>query len=253
MVKEAFITRLKERGINIDISTENVKTVLAENSDTIKNIVITIGSKVLSFFSSIPTIIMYIIITIMATIFMCFDKEYVKNMVKKHVPKVFLNKLKLVFKETCGIAINYIKAEAKLSCVCFIIVLTRIMDNAIIWIRNKIPNNHCNNNRNNRFITITRCWNCANSICYIFINYRKHSFRNRTTSNMGNLGCNKTNNRAKSRKQANGNTSYIYVTCNVHRLQANRSIWTNARPNNFAYTKKYFQNHNRQRRPKIVF
>lgn len=108
---------------NIDISTENLKIMLSQNSDTIKNIVINVGTTVLNFFTSIPTIVMYTVITILAVIFMCFDKEYVKSVVKKHVPKVFLDKLKSIFKETCGVAFNYIKAEAKLSLICFIIVL----------------------------------------------------------------------------------------------------------------------------------
>lgn len=107
---------------NIDVSTENLKIMLSENSDTIKNIVISVGTTVLNFLTSIPTIIMYTVITILATIFMCFDKEYVKVTVKKHVPKVFLEKIKRIFKETCGVAFSYIKAEAKLSLVCFILV-----------------------------------------------------------------------------------------------------------------------------------
>ncbi|MBP3502447.1 MAG: sporulation integral membrane protein YtvI [Clostridia bacterium] len=107
---------------NIDVSTENLKIMLSENSDTIKNIVISVGTTVLNFLTSIPTIIMYTVITILATIFMCFDKEYVKDTVKKHVPKVFLEKIKRVFKETCGVAFSYIKAEAKLSVICFILV-----------------------------------------------------------------------------------------------------------------------------------
>ena len=108
---------------NIDISTDNLKVMLSENSDAIKNIVISVGTTILNFLTSIPTIIMYTVITILATIFMCFDKEYVKEVVKKHVPKVFLNKFKKIFKETCGVAFNYIKAEAKLSLICFVIVL----------------------------------------------------------------------------------------------------------------------------------
>lgn len=108
---------------NINISSEDIKVMLSENSDTIKNIVISVGTTILNFFTSIPTIVMYTVITILATIFMCFDKQYVKNIVKKHVPKVFLEKLKRVFKETCGVAFNYIKAEAKLSLICFVIVL----------------------------------------------------------------------------------------------------------------------------------
>lgn len=107
---------------NIDVSPENLKVIVSENSDTIKNVVVSVGSAVLKFLTSIPTMIMYTIITILATIFMCFDKKYVKDTVKKHVPKVFLDKIKRVFKETCGVAFTYIKAEAKLSLVCFILV-----------------------------------------------------------------------------------------------------------------------------------
>lgn len=108
---------------NISISSESIKSMLSQNSDTIKNIVMSVGGTVLKFLTSIPTMIMYTVITILATLFMCFDKEYVKQTVKKHVPKVFLDKIKKLVKETCGVAFNYIKAEAKLSLICFIIVL----------------------------------------------------------------------------------------------------------------------------------
>ncbi|MBO5349825.1 MAG: sporulation integral membrane protein YtvI [Clostridia bacterium] len=108
---------------NINISVDNIKVMISENSGTIKNIVMRVGGGILNFLTSIPTMIMYAVITILATIFMCFDKEYVKDTVKKHVPKVFLEKVKKLFKETCGVALNYIKAESKLSLICFTIVL----------------------------------------------------------------------------------------------------------------------------------
>ena len=108
---------------NIEISPENLKNSIAGSMDTIKNIVIGISMTILNVLTSIPTVVMYIIITLLATIFMCFDKQYVKSVLKKHIPKVFLDKLKRVLTETCGVAINYIKAEAKLSVICFFLVL----------------------------------------------------------------------------------------------------------------------------------
>ena len=88
-----------------------------------KDIIITVFTSILNFLTSIPTMLIYIVITFLATIFMCFDKEYVHEIIEKHIPKTFIKKLKYILKETCGVAFNYIKAEVKLSFVCFVLVL----------------------------------------------------------------------------------------------------------------------------------
>lgn len=73
--------------------------------------------------TAIPSWITFGFTTILAVIFICFDREYVSNICQKHIPKKWIEKARMIFKETCSVAIEYLKAEAKLSSMCFILML----------------------------------------------------------------------------------------------------------------------------------
>lgn len=89
----------------------------------IKNAIYSVLTGIVNFVSSIPNTITYTIITILAIIFICLDREYVQKLINKHIPKKWIEKSKEVLDKTCNIAWNYIKAEAKLSGMCFLLVL----------------------------------------------------------------------------------------------------------------------------------
>lgn len=82
-----------------------------------------LGGKIITGVSSLPTMITYIIITILATIFTCFDRQFVLDKISSQVPKKWIDKVKEVYTEMCSVSWNYIKAEAKLSFICFMWVL----------------------------------------------------------------------------------------------------------------------------------
>ena len=112
---------------NIQISQEIIDTAqnaLKGSIETIQNLTISLINKVINAISSIPTMITYIFITILAIIFTCFDRQYIIDQFNKHVPKTWIQKFKEIIETTCSISWNYIKAEAKLSGICFILVLT---------------------------------------------------------------------------------------------------------------------------------
>ncbi len=100
--------------------------------DTAKNILITALTKVINFIGSVPTMLTYSIITILAIIFTCFDREYVINCFKSQVPKKWFKKARMIIRETCSVAFNYIKAEAKLSGICFVLVFISLV--VLNWI-----------------------------------------------------------------------------------------------------------------------
>lgn len=111
---------------NLPISNEIIE--LIKNSlggflDTIKTIVYSILTGTINFITSIPTILTYSIMTILAVVFICLDREHIINLAKKHIPSKIFDKIKLIFKQVCSVTIKYIKAEAKLSLMCFILVL----------------------------------------------------------------------------------------------------------------------------------
>ena len=111
---------------NIEIPEEALKIV--QNSltgfiDTAKTIVINLVTGLVNTLTSIPTMITYIFITILAIVFICFDREYIPNMIKSQIPTKWAQKIKQIFNEMSSVSIKYIKAEAKLSFICFILVL----------------------------------------------------------------------------------------------------------------------------------
>lgn len=88
-----------------------------------KDIVMNALNTIINTIGSVPTILTNGIITILAIIFICFDREYVKKTIHKHVPSSWIKKSKEVFSQMCSVSFKYIKAEAKLSGICFLIVL----------------------------------------------------------------------------------------------------------------------------------
>lgn len=95
--------------------------------NSLKNITYNVLSAVINTISSIPTMLTYTFITILAIIFVCFDRDYVKDLANKHVPKEWIQKCKEVLHTTCSISWNYIKAEAKLSGICFVLVFIGLL------------------------------------------------------------------------------------------------------------------------------
>ena len=91
--------------------------------DVLKNGVINLLTGVLNIISSVPNMITYGFITILAIIFICFDKEYIPNTIKSQIPTKWFEKIKQIINEMCSVSVKYIKAEAKLSFICFIWVL----------------------------------------------------------------------------------------------------------------------------------
>lgn len=93
----------------------------------LKDIVYNVVTSLVETITSIPSMITYIFITLLAIIFICFDKDYVKEMARKHFPKVWREKAKEIMDKSLHITWRYIVAEAKLSGICFILVLIGLL------------------------------------------------------------------------------------------------------------------------------
>lgn len=89
----------------------------------LKTVIVNFFTGVLNTISAIPSWFTYGFITILAVVFICFDRDYMIQMCKKHIPSKWLTTAKTYGKTTFSVGINYIKAEAKLSCICFVLVL----------------------------------------------------------------------------------------------------------------------------------
>lgn len=123
-----FVQDLQEGRIQIPEETLNfIQTSLSGIIDAVKNIVYNILMGLITAVSSVPTMITNVVITLLAIVFMCFDKEYMIEMVRKHVPKKWISAVKMVTHETWSVSWNYIKAEAKLSLLCFCLVFVGLL------------------------------------------------------------------------------------------------------------------------------
>ena len=62
-----------------------VQDSLSSIIDVVKNIVYSFATGVINFAGQVPGAITYTIITILAITFMCFDRDYVKNLIKQQI------------------------------------------------------------------------------------------------------------------------------------------------------------------------
>jgi len=79
--------------------------------------------------SSIGTVGVYVVITILATYFMCADRLYILDQIEHHFPKDWVKRLSKNIKKIIVLLGGYLKAEIILIVINFVIVLIRI-----IWI-----------------------------------------------------------------------------------------------------------------------
>ncbi len=98
--------------------------------DSAKTFIGNFFTSLINTIGALPGGITFSFVTILAVVFICFDRDYIISTCKKHIPSKWLEKIKMVFRETFSVTIEYIKAEAKLSFLCFILVLVglTIMD-----------------------------------------------------------------------------------------------------------------------------
>lgn len=100
----------------IQSSSNDILTTVGEHISSILN-------SILSIITKLPEIGIYIIITFLATYFICADRFYIKDQFEYHVPRLWIKKFNNHFKEITIQLINYLKAEIILVIISFIIVL----------------------------------------------------------------------------------------------------------------------------------
>lgn len=122
-------TQIPEQIVNM---LQNSLTSIIE---VLKSLAINLLTGLVNFIGSLPNGMTYGIITILAIIFICFDKEYIPNAIKSQIPTKWFEKIKQIINEMCSVSIKYIKAEAKLSLICFIWVLVSLSFINIIGIK----------------------------------------------------------------------------------------------------------------------
>jgi sporulation integral membrane protein YtvI len=80
-------------------------------------------TKLIDFITSLPAMIIYLIVTILALYFMCTDKIYIIDQMEHHLPKTWVKNIGVHFKEITKSLGGYLKAQLILIMVSFFISL----------------------------------------------------------------------------------------------------------------------------------
>lgn len=117
------------QNINLDkINVSDKITEIMQNSmqDIISNIskmISNLLNSVLKWITTLPTLGIYIAVTLMATYFICVDKLYILDQVEHHFPKTWVKRLLLHLRELISSLGYYLKAEFILVAISFVQVL----------------------------------------------------------------------------------------------------------------------------------
>ena len=116
--KNINFTNLNKEVINIFENSANdfINTITTE----LKNFLI----KILDYITSIPNMFINIVITILATYFICSDKFYILDRMEHHLSKKMVGKIIKHSNEIISSLAGYLKAEIILTFITFLIVLT---------------------------------------------------------------------------------------------------------------------------------
>ncbi len=111
---------------NIHLSNEILEVIqnstgdfLTTASDWLRNIL----NNLINFVTSIPSIAICIGITVIALYFICVDKIYILDQIEHHLPRLWVKKISIHLKELIQTLGGYLKAEATLILVSFVISL----------------------------------------------------------------------------------------------------------------------------------
>lgn len=80
-------------------------------------------TKLLDIITSIPTIVIYVVITILSLYFICIDKIYMVDQLEHHLPKIWVKKIVKFTKDVCNSLGAFLKAQVILILISFFICL----------------------------------------------------------------------------------------------------------------------------------
>lgn len=126
---EKIYTQIQNLLSNLDESRIPVQVlIIIQNSSNkfvslITDYISNFLSSILQGITSLPVIGIYVVITALSTYFICTDKLYILDQMEHHFPRLWLKKFAVYLKKIISALGNYLKAEAILVLISFIIVL----------------------------------------------------------------------------------------------------------------------------------
>ena len=110
--------------INVsDEVTNIIKNSTGDFLKTVSNWVTNALHSLMNVITSIPTIAIYVVVTLLAIYFICTDKLYLVDQIEHHLPKLWVKRMGIHFRELVASLGNYLKAEVTLVLIDFVIVL----------------------------------------------------------------------------------------------------------------------------------
>lgn len=119
----------------IELFKSSSQEILVKVSNWMTNFL----TKFINVITSIPTISIYIAITIMSLYFMCTDKIYMLDFLEHHMPQKWVQKIGKHIREITSSLGGYLKAEATLILISFIISLIGLYIFKILGMNIKYP------------------------------------------------------------------------------------------------------------------
>ena len=113
--------KIKLAGVFSDILNNSAQDFLEMLSAWIRNFL----TALMQTITSIPTIAIYVFITLIATYFICTDKLYILDQLEHHLPRIWVKRLMVNLRKIVSSLGAYLKAEVILVVVAFIITLVR--------------------------------------------------------------------------------------------------------------------------------
>ena len=126
----------------IHLSDEILQTIQSSTGDilqTVSNWIRNSLTGLINIVTSLPSIAICIGITIIALYFICVDKIYILDQIEHHLPKVWVKKISMHLKDLIKTLGGYLKAEATLILVSFIISLIGLYILEMIGFNVKYP------------------------------------------------------------------------------------------------------------------
>ena len=110
--------------INISEDVTNIiKNSTGDFLKTVSNWVTNALHSLMNVITSVPTIAIYVVVTLLAIYFICTDKLYLVDQIEHHLPKLWVKRMGMHFRELVASLGNYLKAEVTLVLIDFVIVL----------------------------------------------------------------------------------------------------------------------------------
>ena len=126
----------------INLSNEMLNTIQNSGNEILSDLTLWVKdvlTGVLNFITSIPTIGIYTVISVLSLYFICVDKIYIIDQFEHHFPEIWVKKIVKHLRDIIKSLGNYLKAEAILVLISFVICLMGLIIFKMVGLNVEFP------------------------------------------------------------------------------------------------------------------